>query len=1094
MFSPPFYSYLCTASFRGFCLLFEKVLMSQFTIYKASAGSGKTYTLVREYLRLALDVPSSEWKSQFKRILAVTFANKAANEMKERILRNLVSITQSGDQDDMGRDLCEMLDWSPQKLQMAAAEMHSAILHNYSDFAICTIDSFMHRIVRTFAHDLGLPLNFDIMTDDKELLDIATDVLLDMAGQPEEKDLFDMLRDFTFSRMEDAKGFKIEKSIKEQAGLIFKEETPDYLRRLDSFTLPDFMRLHRQFKESMATFRERLFSTARKAVESCERRGLTPDLFRGKSTGVMAYFVKVAGGEIKEPTATVTEIFDGKKTPYGPQCDGSQRDAIEEVFENDLKDAFGEINLLLKNEYPLYKTRQKLLSHLFPMALLNRMNDIVREQAHSQDVIHISEFNKQIYEVVREEPVPFVYERMGNRYKHYLIDEFQDTSRMQFQNLLPLLENSISEKGSSLVVGDAKQAIYRFRQGDVRQFVELPKVEGSERGARHGALLAAPGVSKVERMDTNYRSMKHIVEFNNDFYRWLVTERLTDCQMLNDIFIGDNPKLPDLRQKYKKEGGYVWLGFWNTDKDTDGNVQLWRHVDEIIRRQVQVCGFRYSDITILARDNGMLSDMADYLSSPEDGRQPVPLVSSESFLVTNSRVVMLLRAMMLYLANGRDNAAAILVLEYMAMLGKLKGDYYKTIIDNRTVPLQQILVGEGYNIDCERLRGLPLYECCETLLRLLDLQSIDVGYSTTFLGVISGYCAHHRDSFNEFLEWFDDQKKNIAASSDIDAVRLSTIHKAKGLESPVIIYAIPVKKSPPNQIWVELDDDVLGLPVCRVDVSDDAELAYHRQVEAERMRKLVDDVDLLYVATTRPKEKLFVLCGEKEKSQAVPYGEWLREYVEKKVGDCPGDWIKTEAPFVHFSIGEDSPCGSSESEAEEVDEWVVNCPQHATLNFPAWEEKLVVAKAEDPGGVVSPDDHRAFGIAVHALLAALSGKETVESQVDAYVRTHALPEQWRERLSTQIDALLEHPQCAGFFDGNYPSYNECDMMFGGKMIRPDKIIFRPDETWVVDFKSGGDADEYRSQVETYKSAVAAMGYPNVKGFLLFTSSAEVVEI
>ncbi|KWW31991.1 MAG: ATP-dependent exonuclase V beta subunit, helicase and exonuclease domain-containing [bacterium P3] len=1074
---------------------------AQFVICKASAGSGKTYTLVREYLRLAFDVPEAEWPHQFRRILAITFTNKAANEMKERVLTCLDGMSQHGTETAMGADLARMLGWTDSRIRMAAATVHAAILHGYSDFAVSTIDRFMSRIVHTFARDLHLPVGFEVVTDGSQLLDVSVDTLLDLAGQPGEQDLSDILCDFIANKMEDGKSNLFEKkglggkhsidgSIRELAKALFQEDVPGYLNRLSHLGMHDFRELNRTYRAENARLEQRVAGEAREVLRLCAERGLTGEMFYYGNSGVYSYFARCAAGQLVWPApGRVVDFFSGGKRA-GSKCPVDAAAAIDDIYPR-MESAYRHIDAWLEVELPRYNTRKELLRHLFPLALLGRIAQLVEQQYGEQEVIHISEFNKQIFNVVQNEPMPFVYERIGSRYRYYLIDEFQDTSRMQWQNLLPLVSNSVSAGGFALVVGDAKQAIYRFRQGDVEQFVALPHVDN----AVHGALLEHPGVAETRRLERNYRSAATVVRFNNDFYRWLAAEHLCGNEMLHSIFIGGDAGHPDLWQEPVRDGGFVSMDFWKSAGRDGGEVdKMWRRVYDIIRRQVDEMGYRLSEITVLARDKKTLNAVAAYLSSSADGRTPVPMVSEESFLLRNSTAVMLLRAALLWVADEHDRVAALQVLEYMHRLGLLEGDYAAAVIERGLVHLSDILSAAGYDIPRDMLCDLPLYECCEALVRALRLHEIETGYIISMLGRVQEYGRRHRNHIGEFVEWFDRQNFSLSTPDVLDSVHLSTIHKAKGLESPVIIYVIPPHRAPQQSLWVELGEhlDELSLPVSPVTVvKESTPLLYGAQLQQESSRRQIDDVDLLYVATTRPCDKLYVLSVMRERNAGEGYAEWLYAYVRREPPAEPSlVWHHVDdGDGECFSCGADTAVERRDTAAGALQRRTVR----PTLHFVPWEEKVVVAMPpSDETGL--RDDPRHYGLAMHEILSQLMDDSDVEQAVGLYCMRRQAPEGWRDRLCRQIRMLFERPESVCFFDHRHTVRNECELMCDGQVLRPDRVLFLPQEVWIVDFKTGEPEHGHYVQVEAYKQALAAMGYDSVRGFLLYTQTADVTEV
>lgn len=1043
---------------------------SRFIICRASAGSGKTYTLVRQYLLLAFSAKEQELPSRFKRILAITFTNKAANEMKERILRELDNISLLGTGTPMGADIADRTSLDGTTLQRYAAIVRQAVLHNYSDLSVCTIDSFMHRIVRTFAHDLDLPMNFDVQIDNDILIQSAVDDLMSLAGAEGQEELTEVLCDFAESRMTDGKSYMIENELASLAQELFKEQTPQYLRLLKDIDSPQFRSIHRSMVADNRAYERRLAALGQQAVDTFTAAGLADtDFFHG-STGAGVYFRKLASGLIVEPNSYVLAYLEGDKLGSA-KCTPSVRDALATV-KPPLADLFTQIQQLRSTDEVLYNTRQLLLKNIYSLALLNKLNQLIGHYSKENEIVHISEFNQRISEVVQDEPVPFIYERIGNRYYNYLIDEFQDTSRLQWQNLVPLLENGVGSGHTSLVVGDGKQAIYRFRQGDVGQFVSLPHVDNPI----HGRLLEQPGISTVQQLERNFRTARTIVEFNNDFFAWAVTQRFADNPELYNIYIGDKES-PALHQQPVKEGGYLQAGFFELESD---RTPLWDEMLTDIRHLVDTLGHHLRDITILSRDNRTLAEISSHLSA-----HSIPVVSSESFLLSQSRAVMLMRSLIQYLLDGSDRVAAALTVLYLRSLGLLTCPLDADFLNNRQpIDLDALLQREGLPLDSHRLRALGLYDCCEEMLRMLHLDGIETAYTSTFLNVVAKYASTHRHDLAEFLEWFDEQKDRLSTNTaaDLDAVRLMTIHKAKGLESPVVLYPILNKRDMQDSIWVQLDPSAgVPLPASLVHPTQGKPTLFDTQYEEERRKTDMDRINVLYVALTRPKEKLFLYCQQPKKEGSTAYTSLLADYLSTR-----SDTFEVRPNVI--ALGANTPRTDTLSPSSGILTRQLN-----SSVFPQWSPRIAIA--EQSSRLFSQFDNEALrqGNLIHEILAHVHSVDDTDAALDTYAALHRLDPDAVAALRHTLHAMMQQPEVARFFSPDNKSKTECDIAWQGQVIRPDRIVYTPQAVYVVDYKTGQPTLDHIAQVLHYCDALRAMGNPVVQGFLLYirTEGAEV---
>ena len=1002
---------------------------------------------------------------RFTHILAITFTNKAANEMKERILHELDNMAELGTDCPMGCDIAKRLNLSDSTLRQYASTVRLAILHRYSDLAVCTIDSFMHRIVRTFAHDLNLPISFDVYIENDDLVQNAVDELMALAGTEGQEELTEMLCEFAESRMNDGKSYMIEGQLAKLSEELFKEQSEEFLEALRHIETPQFRDIQHQMVSANRHYEQQLRNLGNEALDIIAGAGLAVEDFYYSSKGAGVFFRKLTEGYTDEPNSYAIAYLEGDKLG-GSKCSPATNDALS-IVKPQLQEIYQRFIHLRNSEGVLYNTRRLLLQNIYSLALLNKLGELVEGYARDNEIVHISEFNKRIADVVRDEPAPFIYERLGNRYWNYLIDEFQDTSRMQWQNLVPLVENGVASNHTSLVVGDGKQAIYRFRQGDVEQFIALPHVDSP----LHGHILEQPGVSEITQLDHNFRTGRTIVEFNNDFFEWVIRNRFSDNAELKNIYLGEGDR-PDLAQTPVKEGGYVQLGFWDLD---NGHEQLWKEILDDIRRQVDVLGYNYRDITLLARNKCTLSEISSFLTDNH-----VPVVSSESFLLTQSQVVMLLRSLLQYLIDGNDRVAAARVLIYLRNLGIVHRDFSSDFLDskNSSLPsLDTLLEKEGLTLRCDRLRRMGLYDCCEEAVRMLRLDGIETAYTATFFNVVAKYSANHRQDLTEFVEWFDEQKQHLSTSTatDLDAVRLMTIHKSKGLEAPIIIYPILNNRNQQDNIWVHLDENNgIPLPAGLVYPGKDQHTVFDKESTEELRKSDMDRTNVLYVALTRPREKLLVYCQTPKKSGSTDYTALLQDYLATRTD------IQETRPQV-YTLGDDGhkkPSDEASSAAQNI--------QLLTLSHPDWTSRIAIA--DQSSALFGELDETAIrrGNQLHELLALLHHRDEVDTVLETYLMNHPMAEEEATLLGNTLHRMIQQNEIARFFDPNNRCMNECSLVWQGEVLRPDRIVYTPTETWVIDFKSGARHDGHRDQVSRYCQAIAAITHSEqVKGYLLY---------
>ena len=646
----------------------------KFCIYRSSAGSGKTFTLVKEYLKLSLP------KARFEDILAITFTNKAANEMKSRILEEL-SLMKNKDKDNengMLMTLCNELGCGVEEVRAKAKNLETRILHNYSDFSVYTIDSFTQKIIQTFAYDLDIPLNYKVILEKDEIKQKAVNDLLAMVGTPGNEDLTNIILKYIGEQMAVGDNWNIESKLQDVSDEIFKETALENLSKIKDITLDDFVEIYNTHKTEITNFEKDLQNRAMDVLKKIKGENLEASDFYQGQRGVYGYLDKTSKGDIKVCNKYVEAFLEDETKRLSSKS--TKRNIAEGILDDIVIGVRGICDKIEKG-YKTYNTQKVLMKKIYGMALLNAISDNIKNYQDTDEVLHISEFNKRISDVVLNQPVPFLYERLGERYKHFLIDEFQDTSVMQWQNLLPLIINSLSTGDMSLVVGDGKQAIYRFRQGEVEQFVKLPDVYNPQNNPiidEHAKELKHHG--RVENLASNYRTGKAIVEFNNRFFKSVVEDQLNDNTKISDIYLGEEYRnkigtgnvshchliskdcatcenKPLLCQKAVKEGGYVSVKLLEAETSDDVKTNLYESIYETISDLVQNKGYEYKDIAILARKNGELNEILKYLSEKKINDKDIPMVSTESYLLKNNDEIMFLYSMLSVLANSTRRVA-----------------------------------------------------------------------------------------------------------------------------------------------------------------------------------------------------------------------------------------------------------------------------------------------------------------------------------------------------------------------------------------------------------------------------------------------------
>ncbi len=930
-------------------------------IYSSSAGSGKTYTLTREYLQLALNnSPLTEAfdSNYFKSILAITFTNDAANEMKTRIttmLRYFYAENPAGD--FMLKQIGENINQrnktkaennkqnSPkyidlEELRRRAKDVLMKIIYDYSDFSVSTIDTFANKVVAAFTQELNMPFNYATEVSTDEVLQVVADNILSKVGETENHntDLTGFMIDYALYLAKEGKSFKrISNNLAQFGNAIQSENATEAVKNLSGFSLKDFIYMKEEMKKELEVIENQIYEYANIVKIAIETEKLTVEHFKYKSSGSMyVYFFKIIKKKFidffaDEHTRPKTLRKDGWEGDLNPEF-AQKMDNIKTIIQENF-DIIESIRIEKSKNYILYKNVEQ---EFFNTSLINELQDGITQYQDDANINLISNNNKRIATIVQSEPVPFIYERIGEKYHHLLVDEFQDTSVLQWENLLPLIENSLAQENFNMLVGDVKQSIYRWRGGKMQQMLYLYKKDlekllhkkdknidnNSENSFANNSDVFfeentfleerysnISGHIQAKNLATNFRSTKEIVEFNNSFFEELkdliaVDKSTPEQYLINAIYDEDFKQAFSPNIKAKGEVRIVFKKNKSEDEDTSDtdffNSQIFEEIDLIIDNSLKK-GFSYKDIAIICKVNASACEVATHLKSKN-----IPIVSKESLLIASNEVVCMLVAFMKVLAKPDFSIAKAEALylfhkeiKHQIPDTNINEKIRKVIYEhkNSLSHFFTYIEKNGYKIDYERILSLSLYEIVEELLVALKVyRNIPKGeeYVFRFLDYILEFSQKSND-LSEFLEDWDAKRKKISIQTpkDIDAVTLITIHKSKGLEFPVVIvpfanWQFGVKGG--STFWVELPKGTLPTDEKNQSITN---ILYptskeknndltRDQLEIEKKDVTLESVNQLYVAFTRAVYDLHIISKASSKSDSI--GSWLKRFVAQKNG------------------------------------------------------------------------------------------------------------------------------------------------------------------------------------------------------------------
>jgi ATP-dependent helicase/nuclease subunit A len=880
-----------------------------FKVYSSSAGSGKTYTLTKEYLKLALH---SNSETYFRQILAVTFTNAAANEMKERILlmlRIFAGAMSSPDPEHpMLRDVVTELYPSTleePELYAGAKELISGraqlvfrqILHRYSDFSVMTIDKFTQRLISSFTDELGIPFVFETQLDG-DLLDEAVDRLLARIGQEGEDVLSDIVERYYREKAEDGKSWAaLPAQIRETAGTLLSEQSYLQMQRVANLQMGDWVAIRNQMRAFVKGREEAIKRLATSGFDLIAHEYLVDKDFYQGGRGIYGYFKDRSEGKNlwTAPNSFVSGKTIGEENWYGAKTAAPIKDKIESI-RTELERLYHEIEEIRNGESEKITLYIQLDRHLYNLSLLGEIRKEFDALLRQNNQVHISDFNRRILEIVSKEPVPFIFERLGEKYNHILVDEFQDTSKLQFANLLPLIENALADGYFNLIVGDAKQSIYRFRGGDMdlilhlaqNHVMELIPILG-DNSYNEERLWSVDSHLEIDHLRTNRRSFREITTFNNQFFGFISDTVGEEFPLIKAVYD------ENFKQEIPpgvKEGGHVQIEFLDMQVYGDDFPDVESKSDAIVTRSLELIselresGYQWRDIAILCRKKKEATSLANALK--EIG---YPLISDDALSLGYSRSVHFVISFMEVLHTDqrlKRYEAAYLFHRVIRKENPTAEEHEALRLLCAQKGLDSFLAYfSKYEIELTafRMRQLTVFELSELLMQTFGLfeSKTENEYLFRFLDVVLEFGTRRSNHLGDFLNHWETarHKLSITIPADTDALRITTIHKSKGLEYPVVIVPYANWKVTPNaqmdKIWIDLDAvnyDELSLKDDSSEILPDKKLRsslvsmgkelgntqVSSQYQDEKTRTLVENLNLLYVAFTRPVQRLYVLA------------------------------------------------------------------------------------------------------------------------------------------------------------------------------------------------------------------------------------------
>lgn len=1028
-----------------------------FNIYNASAGSGKTFTLVKEYLSLLF---VSEKKDRYKNILAITFTNKAVAEMKKRVIESLAEFSDLRAQNNaLLQEIIKDTGLTENEIRLKSSEILKSIIHNYAAFEISTIDGFTHRVLRTFARDLGIPMNFEVELDADQILREAVDRLVNKAGTDE--NLTRILVNFTLTKTDDDKSWDISRDLFNISRLLINENHQKAIQILKSKTPADFEKFGKKLNSDIKLAGITLEETADYFFELIQSSEIKETDFSGQYVPKHFRKLQTGKGKVSFSAKWAENIED---LPLYPK----KASETAKIVLDGLQPQIAEIFKAGKQAYFQIEFLKEIRKNLVQLSLLNEINREVEEIKKEKNLVLISEFNPKISEQVKDQPAPFIYERLGERYQHYFIDEFQDTSIMQWENLLPLIDHNLSGTGKSAgltIVGDAKQSIYRWRGGRAEQLIELCN-------KKRKPFQVEPSVVPLPN---NFRSGSEIVNFNNTFFRFAASVLTFPdyAELFKNSF--QTPRKGDF--------GYVNISFLKAGNRAEEFELYPAKILEIIE-DLDEKGFPRKDICILTRKRSEGVAIAEYLSE-----NSVPVISSETLLLSQSAEVRFIVDILSFSMNPEDGKIKLNIFDYLSEKFLNEEDNHKILIEilpANGASFFHLLENYGLRFEIERLKSLSLYEGVEYIIRSFSLVEDSNAYVQFFLDFVFESTQKTSSSLNNFLEKWEQKKDrlSIVAPEANNAVQIMTIHKSKGLEFPVVIYPFAnseLQDTRNDSLWLDTFDE--NIPVAYVNASQ--KMLNWNQNASDLYKDLInknelDALNVMYVACTRAAGQLYILSNYHEKQKKTP-----------NIPDLLTDYLKATGKWNNnFSFEFGKPSRIPESETSE------NMAVSPKKYYSSSTQNQAVKIVTRSGSLWDSKQQAAIekGEIAHEILARINEAGDLSQAVNWAINTGLIPGSSKTEITEFLSGIINHPELESFYSSGVKNWNEKELITPqGERLRPDRINFENGKLGIIDYKTGGFVEAHTKQVSNYACALSAMGYEIEKCLLVYTNKPLVIK-
>lgn len=1044
-------------------------MQNSYTVINASAGSGKTYALVQRLLMICLRYPNQQ--QSIRNILALTFTNKAANEMKERILSWLGRFTE--DTYAENSDLKNIqIAFEAEGVKIDIHELHyrskkllDYVLHNYSTLNIGTIDRFNSRLVRSFSYELGLAKNFNLEIDPEPFLIEAVDKMLDQIGENDV--ISNSFMDYVDYSLENNERINLNKNLYDSAKEFVKDIHYENLQKNKDFDNEKYEDIKNTLRKEISANKKKSLELTINSIQLFKDRAIEIEDFAQGKNGLGGFFVKVGDYYQKNrkdfPFPTNEE---SARNNFGKGAAAKSKHKEQDILEI--------LDQLLENRFQLIKIyietqkKEKILAALLPLKVNKDIQDELKKIEEENDLVLLSKFNILINENLKSEPSAFIYEKVGSQFHHYFFDEFQDTSELQWQNFLPLRDHAVSSDNTSFtLVGDPKQSIYRFRGGESQLMLDI--INKKEITPKEASLLV---------LKDNWRSAKNIVNFNNDLYRFH-SENLNEEHQ--NIFGSDGEQNPKSSLEGRVKINLI-ENLTNEDFYGDTSEKMQKDIQESLDN-----GFSFSDITILCRGNFDIfsySQKLGNLTVNYNGETTnIKTISDKGLTLDLSNTLKAVVEFLRWQSNRKNKTSLIMLMYFLRKSGRI-------VMDDFTVGMQEILNISDHDLIAEQIQKkygvklhqddfpkFNLYNFVEFYINEFSVENKETDFLLNFLEMLFNFTQNAGASTKEFLKYWDEEasKHTIQASDNIDAIQIMTIHKAKGLEFPIVfIPMINKNRDAEFTNWFDTGDlDVLQ----SVNISQfsknlevyDEEIGIFNQENS--YKNFVDRLCLQYVATTRPVEQLFFYI---QKANKTSNNLEILEFVQSKNTENADefDLYPTEPEMLKKKVFHKKSTFKTK-----------NITELKNLN-----EKTTSIKVATPSKNYQTRIEKVrIGLFVHELLSKINTNKDIEKVLEKYILEGQIT--LEEKIDIEKNLLRIIDQHNEFFDEKWEVINEKDIMISEngvtKIYRPDRILKHHNEYVIVDFKTGEENEKNDKQIENYKTVLESLGRKVMRTQLIY---------